>query len=102
MPAYIIQDACSGYIWGDTRDFDGVSYSATDIVDACRKLDSLVGAETREYWQVPRLSGNSGYVVYRADVAGSEAVTIVQDGSDNDTISAVMNCCQIAGYVEWR
>lgn len=102
MAQYIIQDAYTGYIWGDTRDFDGAVYAADGIVDACRKLDEIIGgADGREYEEVSRLDGDSGYAVYRVDINGSEAVTVVHDGQDRETINAVMKCCDLVGYVQW-
>lgn len=103
MPAYIIQDAYSGYIWGDTRDIDGESKTFQNIVDACQGLDLAVGCdEGRTYQQVPRLRSNDGYIVYRVDIDGSEAVPVVMDGQDQETIEAVARDCQLVGYVEWR
>ena len=102
MAHYIIQDAYTGYIWGDTRDFDGAVYDGESIVDACRKLDEIVGGEPREYEEVSRLSGDSGYIVYRVDIKGSEAVTVVHDGQDKGTIEAVERDCDLVGYVEWK
>lgn len=101
MAQYIIQDAYTGYIWGDTRDIDGRSYNAVDIVDACRVLDESLGEFERRYEAVQRLSGDSGYIVYRVDINGSEAVAVVVDGQDRDTIAAVEDNCQLVGFVEF-
>jgi hypothetical protein len=100
MPAYIIIDAYSGYIWGDTRNFDGKTYNAESITDACAALDRTLGEFGRTYAQVPQLSGMTGYVVYRVDIDGSEAVPVVRDGQDQDTIDAVERDCDLIGYVE--
>lgn len=103
MAHYIIQDVYSGYIWGDTRDFANGPNEYDTIVDACRALDlDIGGAEDRVYSQVPRLSGDSGYAVYRVDINGSEAVTVVHDGQDKATIEAVMENCDLVGYVEFK
>ena len=42
----------------------------------------------------------TGYHVYRADVRGSEAVPVVQDGQDQDTINAVMELCDYVAFIE--
>jgi len=102
MAHYIIQDAYTGYIWGDTRDIDGKPYAADSIVDACRELDrSIDGSDDRVYSEVSRLSGDTGYLVYRVDIKGSEAVTIIHDGQDRETIKSVEDDCDLVGYVEW-
>jgi len=102
MAHYIIQDVYSGYIWGDTRDFNGALYVADGIADACRELDqSVVGEMGRTYEEVSRLDGDQGYAVYRVDINGSEAVTVVHDGQDADTIRSVMDSCDLVGYVQW-
>ncbi len=102
MPAYIIQDAYTGYIWGDTRDIDGKSYSAESIADACRALDHSIGEYDRTYEEVSRLSGDTGYIIYRVDINGSEAVPVVRDGQDKETIEAVERDCARVGCVEYR
>lgn len=102
MAQYIIQDVCSGYIWGDTRDFANGPNHYDTIADACRALDQDLGEHGREYEEVSRLDGDSGYAVYRVDINGSEAVTVVHDGQDKETIEAVMRDCDLVGYVQWR
>lgn len=102
MAAYIIQDAYTGYIWGDTRDFDGKPYSASDIVDACRALDQSIGGDPRHYEQVSRLPGDTGYIVYRVDINGSDAVPVIHDGQDRETIQSVERDCDLVGYVHFR
>ena len=101
MANYIIIDAWIGYIWGDTRDIGGKSMSFDSIEDACRALDESNGDHGREYSQVSRLSGDQGYAVYRVDVDGSEAVPVVHDGQDQETIDAVTESCQLVGFVEY-
>jgi hypothetical protein len=102
MAAYIIVDAYTGYVWGDTRDFNGKAYNAESIVDACRELDEAVTQDFgRAYEQVPRLPGDTGYIVYRVDVNGSEAVPVVHDGQDKETIDAVERDCALVGYVAY-
>lgn len=99
MAHYIIQDAYSGYIWGDTRDIDGKSVNCETIVDACRAVDLSISGVAREYQEVSRLNGDTGYLVYRADINGSEAVG---DGQDREIIQAVERDCDLVGYVEFR
>lgn len=102
MAAYIIVDAYTGYVWGDTRDFKGKAYTAESIVDACRELDEQVTKDFgRAYEQVPSLPGDTGYIVYRVDVNGSEAVHVVWDGQDKETIEAVESNCALVGYVAY-
>jgi hypothetical protein len=102
MAAYIIVDAYTGYVWGDTRDFNGKAYNAESIVDACRELDEAVVKDFgRIYEQVSRLPGDTGYIVYRVDANGSEAVPVVRDGQDKETIEAVESNCALVGYVAY-
>jgi hypothetical protein len=96
---YIIQDNYTGYIWGDSADFGA---NPENMTDACRMLDESLGEHGRVYSEVPRLSGDSGYVVYRADINGSEAVTVIHDGQDRETIEAVERDCRLLGYVEFN
>ena len=44
--------------------------------------------------------GASGYHVYRADIDGSEAVAITQDGQDQEAIEAVESDCEYVRFVE--
>ena len=102
MARYIIQDAFTGYLWGDTADF-AAGKDFDGIVDACRLLDESVdpsAATTREYEEVSRLSGASGYLVYRADINGSDAVPVVYDGQSKEAIEAVETSCELVGYVK--
>lgn len=102
MAHYIIQDAFTGYIWGDTRDFNGEVYTADGVVDACRKLDDIIGgADDREYDVVDQLDSDSGYLVYSVDINGSEAVSVDHGGQDQDYIEAVQNECVFEGFVQW-
>ena len=48
MANYIIIDAWTGYIWGDTRDLGGKSMSFDSIEDACRALDESNGDQDRK------------------------------------------------------
>ena len=99
---YIIQDAYTGYIWGDTRDFNDGPNHYDSIIDACRALDETNGDHGCTYEEVPRLSGDTGYIVYEVNAGGSEAVVVVHDGQDPETIADVEDNCIVAGYVERR
>lgn len=103
MTRYIIQDCYTGYIWGDSADFaapGGKKEQPQTMVEACRMLDESLGEFERTYEEVSRLSGDTGYVVYRADINGSEAIPVVQNGQDQEMIDAVERDCQLLGYVE--
>ena len=43
--------------------------------------------------------GGSGYIAYRADVVGSDAVAVVNDGQDREMIEAVERDCDLLGTV---
>ena len=97
MARYILIDNNSGYIWGDSANVNGRPFYGTPIAFA-RALDESLGTYDREYEQLfdlalGRNSGYRGYRVYRVDVGGSEAVTVVQDGQDPDTIATVERDC---------
>ena len=96
MARFILIDNNSGYIFGDTADLNGAILSTNSPVDACRAFDEqVVGEHGRTYETVSSLASNeTGYSVYRADVDGSEAVPVVHDGQDQDTIDAVIASCR--------
>lgn len=111
----ILIDNGSGLIFGDTADlprhvFAGNEFPVTqtdftrprDAVYAARWLDEAVIGEFGRGYEfmahAPRDTG-TGYRVYRADVDGSDAVPVVQDGQDRDTIEAVERDCEFIGYV---
>lgn len=96
MPRFIIVDAYSGFIWGDTGDLDGPA-----PIEACQRLDESLGAFGRTYAEVPRLPGDTGYIVYRADIGGSEAVPLVRDGQDPETIADVERLCDRVATVHY-
>src|SRR5690554_419850 len=103
MTRYIIIDAFSGYIWGDTAQFVQAGQECpSDIATVCKMLDESIGETGRTYEEVPRLSGDSGYIVYRADVDDSDSEIVIHDGQDQKTIEAVERYCERVGYVEWR
>lgn len=101
MPSFIILDVDSGYIWGDTRDVGGKSVSFDSIVDACRAINESVGNFDFNYNEVPQLSSKCGFKVYRVDINGSEAVPVIHDGQDDETIASVDRNCDFVGYVEY-
>jgi hypothetical protein len=101
MPAYIIIDAWTGYIWADTRDFSPLLEYGTTPAEACRIMDEGIGTFGQTYREVPRLNADTGYIIHRADVEGSEAVSIVHDGQSAEEIAAVRKHCPIVAYVEW-
>lgn len=97
MPRYILIDNCSGYIFGDTADYRAGDQSDITPTEAAAALDASIGEHGRSYAEVGRrelASNETGYHVYRADVRGSEAVPVVQDGQDQETIDAVERDCE--------
>lgn len=103
MPRFIIIDNYSGYIWGDSADFDTGNPDGTtdDICEACRRLDHSIGEYERVYAEASS-PPPSGYTVYRADINGSEAVGNIHDGQDPEMIAAVERDCEFVGYVEFH
>ena len=105
MARFILIDNCSGFIAGDTADFNGgiaqVQIDGGSAIDAVRELDeTIVGEHGRAYEDVSRLADNeTGYLVYRADVEGSDAVAAVWDGQDQDTIDAVVASCPLVAAI---
>lgn len=102
MARYILIDNNSGYIFGDTADFAaGRESEINSIADAARMLDESIGEHDRSYTEHmrnPRTTA-TGYDVYRADVDGSDAVPVVIDGQDQETIDAVVQSCRYEGFV---
>ncbi|HRD35078.1 MAG TPA: hypothetical protein PLR02_12565 [Rhodocyclaceae bacterium] len=100
MARYILIDNNSGYIFGDSADF--AQCAPDGIVEAARILDESIGEQGRSY--VERNSNPNttatGYDVYRADINGSEAVPVVQDGQNQDVIDEVVRLCEYVGFVE--
>lgn len=92
MARFILIDRHSGYIFGDTADFaNGKSFAAP--IDAARELDISIGERGRTYSETNRHDAAASYDVYRADIKGSEAVPVVQDGQDQEMIDVVMRDC---------
>jgi hypothetical protein len=103
MARYILIDNNSGYIFGDSADLDGKVFSGS-AVEFAAALDASIGAHNRtyeEYYRNPRTT-ESGYDVYRADIDGSEAVAVVHNGQDQETIEAVRRDCEYSGYIAIR
>ena len=102
MARYILIDSDSGYIWGDTAAF-GAEWRDSDQtpITAARMLDESLGEHDREYEKVSRLDGRSGYLVYRADVGGSDAVGPVWDGQSREEIDAVERDCEHVATIRW-
>ena len=121
MARYILIDIHSGYVFGDTADmpaghlFQGGEFAGRSVamvgggaltpVLAARWLDeAVIGEFGRSYEEHGARSGaqrggQSGYLVYRADLDGSDAVPVVQDGQDRETIEAVERDCRLEAIV---
>lgn len=102
MPRYILIESNTGRIWADTADLPGWSESGQEPIDAARLIDAHVGAPGREYeffGRSPDDSNSPCYHVWRADVGGSEAVAVVQDGQNPEIIAAVERDCEYVGHV---
>lgn len=96
MARYILIDNCSGYIFGDSADLNGKIFNGSPVEFAAA-LDASLGVRARSYEDVSRYalaSNETGYHVYRADVGGSEAVMIAEDGQDNEAIESVTRDCE--------
>ena len=104
MTRYILIDNYTGYIWGDTGDLDGPARGETPE-DAAKRLDESLHTFGRVYeTHGPnyRPAANDGaYHVHSADVDGSEAVMLVWDGQDRETINSVLRYCPKVAVVTW-
>lgn len=106
MARYILIDNESGYIFADTADlagFDGSEpHGDAAIINAVRCLNASLGynPDNFAYEVNDSLGGNNHYTVYRADIDGSEAVAVVHDGQDQETIDAVERECERVGSVK--
>lgn len=100
MARYILIDNHTGYIWGDSADLSGKIFAGTAL-EFAKALDESLGEYDRAYEEQSRAnSGNqTGYHVYRADIDGSDAVTVVHDGQDQETIDAVVSACRYDGFI---
>ena len=100
MARYILICSESGYIFGDSADITGGATSTPAQVAAA--LDASIGLHDRTYSELhaPPSDGRTGYLVYRADIDGSEVVPLVHDGQDRDTIEQVERLCEYVCFVE--
>lgn len=106
MARYIFIDNYTGYIFGDSADIDGKAVTG-DPIDIVRQLDESIDqseAALREYrhTMVKPQTDESYYLVYRADIDGSDALPTVWDGQDQETIDAVRAHCRFDGYIVWN
>jgi len=113
----ILIDNHSRLIFGDTANYrlggldewrDSNSDNSSDIerlsLLAARLLDDSIGEHGREYEFInydPR-DPRTGYFIYRADINGSDALPVVTDGQNQETIDAVHRDCRFEGFVECR
>lgn len=101
MARYILIDANSGYIFGDSADLNGKIFNGT-AVEYAHALDESNGEHGREYIEHRRRPMSaSGYFVY-SDASGSDAVTAVWDGQSRETVDAVERDCIFEGFIEYR
>ena len=99
MATWILIDKSSGYVWGDSRDLEGKIFTG-DALEFAEALDKSTKAwEPGEYRWAADPTGAVRYFVYRVDIAGSEAVSVVHDGQDQDTIAAVESSCRYEGAI---
>jgi hypothetical protein len=109
MARYILIDNCSGYIYFDSADVGGKIWTGdyTDNngtlchddspIGFARAADRHIGEFDRIYEIAGRYelqSNDGGYVVYRADINGGEAVPVTEDGQDAEQIAAVIRDCE--------
>jgi len=96
MARYILIDNQSGYIFADSADLNGTIFAGTPTEFAA-VFDASTGEPGRSYdmTTIYDLADNeTGYHVYRADVNGSEAVPVIEDGQDAEMIAAVVRDCE--------
>ena len=100
MARYILICSESGYIFGDSAYITGGATSTPAQVAAA--LDASIGLHDRTYSDLHARpsDGRTGYLVYRADIDGSEVVPLVHDGQDRDTIEQVERLCEYVCFVE--
>jgi len=108
MPRFILIDNHTGYVWGDSADLNGGIFVPTaeglgaQAVEYAAALDASNGEHDRSYLECSRhalASNETGYHVYRADVGGSEAIGIVRDGQDQETIDSVVRDCEYVSTI---
>jgi hypothetical protein len=113
----ILIDSSSGFIFGDTansrlgrldewidNNSDAIGDTERLSLLAARLLDDSIGEHGREYefvrYEPP--DTRTGYFIYRADINGSDALPVVTDGQNQETIDAVHRDCRFEGFVECR
>ena len=101
MPRWILIDYNTGFIWGDSADFNGRIFTGS-AVDYAKALDVSLGNVGRTYDESGWQRKVQGYDVYRADVKGSDAVATVTDGQDSDQIAAVVRDCTYCGFISFE
>lgn len=94
MPRYILFHRESGIIMGDSADHNGVILETTPVEFAKAVEGVIGGLPPATYEETNRTDWLRTYDVYRADVNGSEAVPVVTDGTDSETIRAVLRDCE--------
>ena len=82
MTRYILIDHHTGYIWGDSYDFNA---TPTDYKDAARLLDESLGDGPYKYEYCYQTDIDKTYDVYDADDG-----LVITDGQDQDQIDAVL------------
>lgn len=97
---YILIDSESGYIWADSADhrgriFEGSALEFAEAVDV--DVNGKPGSDYEMHDVKPQ--GADGFFVYQAHVNGSDAVPVVWDGQDQETIDAVERSCDLIGFV---
>ena len=95
MARYIFIDHNSGYIWGDSVDIDGKIVTGTPV-EVAAALDASLEEDPAlfTYWQTHKSDPERTYDVYRADIGGSEVIGTIHDGTDQETIEAVLRDCE--------
>ena len=102
MARFILIDNNSGYVFGDSADLNGSIFYGTAL-EYAKALDASNGEHDRTYDLLsfnPR-DTSGGYHIFRADIDGSEAVTVVWDGQDKETIENVERSCRYEGFICW-
>jgi len=95
MDRYILIENNSGFIFGDSADLDGRTFTGT-AVEFARALDDSIGAHGRDYALTHNPHDTStGYHVY----AATDAIPTVSDGQDSETIEAVERDCAYVGFI---
>lgn len=98
MARYILIDTHSGYIFADTADLAGWE-DGMSPEDAARLLDTSMKEPEHTYVESEPHDASATYDVYRADIDGSEAVPVVWDGQDKETIEAVKRECRFETFL---